>query len=262
MIEFVSSPRETARFGLRIGRATVARVEAEEIISALERESTDVAILRLPGHAIGAVDELRRHGFAPIIADTLVRYEIDLLSRQPSAGGSQVVLRPATRSDAGLLESMTRQIFAGYVSHYNANPRFQPDKILDGYAEWATSHLDSADDAAGAWLVESNGEVVGFSCYRLDAETGVATGVLNGIVPGARGKGNYRAMLRRMLDHFAVLGARRFSIATQLHNVGVQRTWATEGLVLGDVSNTVHINLPREKEAVTEASNRQAESSR
>lgn len=259
MIDFVLSPRESARFGLRIGRATVDGVDAADLVAALERQPMDIAILRLPSRAIDAIDDLRRYALAPIIADTLVRYEIDLLSRKPSTKTSRVILRPATRADAGLLESMTREIFAGYMSHYHANPRFPPDKILDGYAEWATSHLDSADDGAGAWLVEADGDVVGFSCYRLDANTGVATGVLNGIVPAARGKGNYRAMLHSMLDQFAALGARRFSIATQLHNVAVQRTWVTEGLTLNDVSNTVHINLPYMAESVPEGHDRRAE---
>jgi predicted acetyltransferase len=137
---------------------------------------------------------------------------------------------------------MTREIFAGYATHYHANPLFAPDKILDGYAEWAASHSDQID-GTGAWIVERDKNIVGFSCYRVDTQQGLAVGVLNGILPGARGRGNYRAMLRAMLDHFTALGVRRFSIATQLHNVAVQRTWVSEGLTLGDVSNTVHINM-------------------
>jgi hypothetical protein len=243
MIEFVLSPRETARFGLRVGRATVESVDAEELVAALAREAMDVAILRLPSQAIASLDGLSRRGFDTIIADTLVTYEIALAHRAPSADRAQVTLRPATRSDARLLESMTREIFEGYVTHYHANPLFAPDKILDGYAEWAAFHLDRSD-GRGAWIVERDGVRVGFSCYRVDAQESLAIGVLNGILPGARGRGNYRAMLRAMLDDFTALGVRRFSIATQLHNVAVQRTWVSEGMTLRDSSNTVHINVP------------------
>lgn len=242
MIEFVPSPRESARFGLRIGRATIDRVDAEEIASALRRDPLDFAILRFPQRAIDVLDGLRSHGFHPIVADTLVSYEGALEARKPSRSHPEVTLRPATHSDARLLESMTREIFDGYVTHYHANPLFPPDKILDGYTEWATSHVDQID-GAGAWIVERDGDVVGFSCYRVNAKDSLAIGVLNGILPSARRRGNYRAMLRGMLDQFAVLGLRRFSIATQIHNIAVQRTWATEGLTLRDVSNTVHINM-------------------
>lgn len=252
MIEFVPSPRESARFGLRIGRASVDTIDAADLVSALEREPLDVAILRVPSRAIEGLDDLGRYGLSLIIADTLVRYEIDLRSRDASANASGVVLRPATRNDSRLLESTTRETFAGYISHYHANPRFPPNKILDGYAEWATTHLDPDDDHTGAWIIERDGGTVGFSCYRLDTKDSLAVGVLNGIVPRARGKGNYRAMLRRMLDHFARLGIRRFSIATQAHNVAVQRTWTSEGLVLCDVNNTVHINMARPARAITE----------
>jgi GNAT superfamily N-acetyltransferase len=240
MIDFKPSPKESARFGLRIGRATVEEADAEDIVSALEREPWDVAILRLPSRAIDVLDDLRRHGLAAIVADTLVTYEISLESRRPSECPG-VTLREAAGADRPLLESMSREIFEGYVSHYHANPLFPPDRILDGYGEWAASHLDELD-GAGAWIVETDGKVVGFSCYRIDTEHGIAVGVLNGIRPAARGRGNYRAMLRAMLDHFARLGLSRFSITTQAHNLAVQRTWMREGLTLHHVVTTVHIN--------------------
>jgi GNAT superfamily N-acetyltransferase len=244
MIEFHLSPRESARFGLRIGRATIDRVDEVGLALALRRNPLDFAILRLPSCAIDALDALRRYGFNPIIADTLVSYEVALESPRSSESRSEVIFRPATRDDAQLLESMTREIFDGYVTHYHANPLFAPDKILDGYAEWAASHLDQID-GAGAWIVEHDNEIVGFSCYRIVAKDSLAIGVLNGILPRARGRGNYRAMLRGMLEHFAALGLQRFSIATQIQNSAVQRTWTKEGLTLREVSNTVHIHVLR-----------------
>jgi predicted acetyltransferase len=119
--------------------------------------------------------------------------------------------------------------------------------ILDGYAEWASSHLNVDDDSALAWLVEADGDVVGFSCCRVDRSTGLAIGTLNGILPRARGRGVYRGMFRTMLRHFAEIGMRRFAIATQIHNVAVQRVWASDGLSLQSTSNTVHINAMRGK---------------
>jgi hypothetical protein len=250
MMVFRHSPLETARFGLRICRASIDVVDAADLIAALQRDRVDVAILRLPAGAIGTLDGLRRHGFVPIVADTLVRYEIDLRARKSVAHhGDSLTLRAATPGDAGLLESLTREIFSGYVSHYNANPLFAPEKILDGYVEWASSHVQGGDDTTGAWLVEAAEETVGFSCYRLDRTGGLAVGVLNGVLPAVRGRGIYRGMFRRMLTQFVESGIRRFAIATQIQNIAVQRTWTAEGLSLQSAVNTVHINALRGRAA-------------
>jgi GNAT superfamily N-acetyltransferase len=237
------SPLESARFGLRVFRASVDAIDAEQIADEIERERIDVAILRLPASAIASADALARHGFAPILADTQVIYGTGLDTYAHPPADPSVTLQPATRDDAALLDRMARAIFADYESHYHANPLFACDKILDGYAEWAARHV-GADDGSAAWLVERDGEVAGFSCYRIDAD-GTAIGVLNGVLPAARGRGIYRGMLHRMLEHFAAMGARRFEIATQTHNAIVQRAWAQSGLSLLAKYNTLHVNAVR-----------------
>ncbi|HSS05646.1 MAG TPA: GNAT family N-acetyltransferase [Rhodanobacteraceae bacterium] len=235
------SRAESARFGLRVFRAELDAVDAGVLVEALKRDRVDVAILRLPADAIASINELREYGFAPIVADTIVRYDIDLPA--PRADLDEAVsLRDATPADAPLLESLAREIFAGYVTHYHANPLFPASKILDGYGEWAASHVSSERAGSAAWLVEMCGEIAGFSCYRLDTERAEAFGVLNGVLPSMRRQGVYRAMLRRMFRDFAVRGMGHFAIATQVQNVSVQRIWAAEGLSLRRTDNTVHIN--------------------
>jgi GNAT superfamily N-acetyltransferase len=156
---------------------------------------------------------------------------------------ASIGLRPATREDALLIERMAHSIFADYRTHYHANPLFAHDRILEGYAEWAARHVD-ADDGSAAWVVEHNGDVAGFSGYRIDAD-GTAIGVLNGVLPAARGRGVYRGMLQGMLVRFAEMGLSRFEIATQTHNGIVTRVWVEEGLELRAESNTVHVNALR-----------------
>lgn len=234
------SPLESARFGLRVFRASVDAIDADRIANEIDRERIDVAILRLPASSIGSADALARHGFAPIVADTQVVYGTELDEYAHPATDPSIALRPATRGDAALLERMAREIFADYESHYTANPLFARDKILDGYAEWAARHVD-AHDGSAAWLVERDGDLAGFSCYRIDPD-GTAIGVLNGVLPTARGRGTYRGMLRRMLEHFAGIGLARFEIATQTHNDIVQRVWIESGLSLYVKYNTLHVN--------------------
>jgi len=240
------SPLESARFGLRVFRASVDAIDAERIAGEIERERVDVAIVRLPASAIGSADELARHGFTPIVADAQVVYgtELDAYAHPPA--DPSIALRPATRDDAALLERMARAIFADYESHYHANPLFARDGILDGYAEWAARHVE-ADDGSAAWLVERDGVLAGFSCYRIDPY-GIAIGVLNGVLPAARGRGVYRGMLHRMLERFATEGVRRFEIATQTHNTIVQLVWVESGLSLRAKYNTLHVNALRASE--------------
>ena len=91
-------------------------------------------------------------------------------------------------------------------------------------------------------LAEAKGEVTGFSCYRIDDATGLAIGVLNGVLPDFRGRGIYHSMLRRMLRDFGSRGLKRFAIATQAQNVAVQRIWVGERLALLGTYNTIHVN--------------------
>ena len=170
-----------------------------------------------------------------------MRYDIALPAPRAESDDA-VTLRDATPADAALLESLAREIFAGYVTHYHANPLFPSSRILDGYGEWAASHVGGERTGSAAWLIEMRGEIAGFSCYRLDTARAEAFGILNGVLPSMRGQGIYRAMLLRMLQDFAARGMRRFSIATQVQNVSVQRIWAAEGLSLRRADNTVHIN--------------------
>jgi len=251
---FRESPTESARFGLRVFRAEASAIDAEALVDALARERVDIAIVRIPAHALGSLQTLRVRGLVPIVADTIVRYETSL-PITPLVLDESVTFRPATARDAERLETLAREIFDGYVSHYHANPLFPAAKIADGYGEWAASHVRGGRAGTIAWLVESHGEVAGFSCCRVDEATGLAIGVLNGVLPAFRGRGVYRGMLRRMLHDFGARGLKRFAIATQVQNVAVQRIWVAEGLALTRTDNTVHINamLGRAQAATSEA---------
>ena len=241
MTDLRFSPYESARFGLRVFRAEAERVNADALVAALRRERVDVAILRLPAESIASLQSLRAYDLAPIVADTIVGYEGDLTDARNDVDET-VVLRDATPADRAQIELLARDVFAGYVTHYHANPLFAPTQILDGYAEWAARHTRENRTGESAWIVESNGEVAGFSCYRIDRAAGVAIGVLNGVLPAFRRRGVYRRMLGRMLHAFAAQGLRRFVIATQVQNVAVQRIWVSQGLSLRRADNTVHVN--------------------
>jgi len=237
------SPYETARFGLRIFRASPASADAPALIEELRREHVDIAILRVPAGAHELVETISAAGMPSIVADTLVHYAVDLRARAGAASESASLrLRRANERDAANLVSMVRQIFAGYPTHYHANPLFDPERILDGYAEWAVRHTEPNELGRLAWIIDVDGQDVGFSCVEVAADRSTARGVLNGVLPDHRGRGIYRDMLRAMLARFAADGVQRFVISTQAHNAAVQRVWISEQLAFERNESTVHVN--------------------
>ncbi|MGH8173156.1 MAG: GNAT family N-acetyltransferase [Rhodanobacteraceae bacterium] len=237
------SPFETARFDLRISRGTPTLADAPALIDELRRERVDVAILRVREGARELAQEISSAGMPAIVADALVHYAVDLPAPESAnPAGPRVRLRRADARDAANLVAMVRRIFSGYPTHYHANPLFDPERILDGYAEWAVRHAERNDDGRLAWIVEVDGEAVGFSCVEIAHDDSTARGVLNGILPDWRGRGIYRAMLRAMLARFSDEGVKRFVISTQVHNTAVQRVWISEGFTLERNENTVHVN--------------------
>ena len=237
------SPYETARFGLRIFRGSPVSTDASALIEELRRERVDVAILRVPAAAHELAETISAAGMPSIVADALVHYAADLSARSSEVSdGASLRLRRANGRDAASLVSMVRQIFAGYPTHYHANPLFDPERILDGYAEWAVRHTEPNEEGRLAWIIEVDGQDAGFSCVEVVPDGSTARGVLNGVLPDHRGRGIYRDILRAMLARFAADGVKRFAISTQAHNTAVQRVWLSEQLAFERNESTVHVN--------------------
>jgi ribosomal protein S18 acetylase RimI-like enzyme len=237
------SPYETARFGLRIFRGSPVFADASALIEELRRERVDIAILRVPTHSLELAETISAAGMPSIVADTLMHYGVDLHARAGGASESASLrLRRANGRDAASLVSMVRQIFAGYPTHYHANPLFDPERVLDGYAEWAVRHTEPNEEGRLAWIIDIDGKAAGFSCVEVAPDGSTVRGVLNGVLPDQRGRGIYRDMLRAMLARFASDGIERFVISTQAHNTVVQRVWISEQLAFERNESTVHIN--------------------
>ncbi|MFC4820775.1 GNAT family N-acetyltransferase [Dokdonella ginsengisoli] len=230
------SPLDSARFGRRVYRAALRTIDAPALADELRRQRVDTLILRVPAEAVGGVATLHEVGLHPIVADTHVEYEVSL--DMAAIAPSSIALCEVAAGDSEALRAVARSVFDGYSSHYNANPLLPAAAIADGYADWAArfSHAPQTP----TWFVKSRGEIAGFSCCRVDGDQ--ARGVLNGILPAARGAGHYRAMLHAMLERFRAANLRTFVIATQVHNIAVQRVWAEAGLRLKHAENTIHVN--------------------
>jgi GNAT superfamily N-acetyltransferase len=236
------SESESRRFALKLGRAGAAAVaEPTRLRDEIIDGAWDALILRIPcgGERIAA--QLRELGLEPSQADTLVTWQADLQSipmpaPEAPAGCS---LRPARAADTDAITALVHSVFARYPNHYAANPLLDPALALEGYVEWALSHVDHPDRLC--WLAMVGNEVAALACSSHAPAAGEAVGVLHGVDPRFGGRGIYRWLIETSLQHYRKIGYRVFSIATQVGNQSVQRVWGRLGLELAKAEATFHL---------------------
>ncbi|WHZ19738.1 MAG: hypothetical protein OJF55_001887 [Rhodanobacteraceae bacterium] len=235
-----AAPLESARFGLRVYRATLPDLDPDTLFEEMVAKRVDLAIIRKPVRTPSGFHPIETRGLYPIHADTLVSYECPLSEYEPRA-----VLNPNLRIEeaqpqdrAGIL-ALIQTVFAEYPNHYRANPLLSANAIVAGYAEWALSHLDGADRIA--WVARIDGQIAALACSAFDRR-GRCQGVLHGVHPDFSGRGIYTDLIRHTQHYFRERGYRKLAIQTQVGNLPVQRVWAREGFTFSEVYDTFHIN--------------------
>jgi acyl dehydratase/GNAT superfamily N-acetyltransferase len=227
---------------MRVFRGKGDAFHEREFFDALVADQVDVAIVRTPA-GTGGWPRLARYGLQPIHADTLVYYDVDLGAYEPRAlRNGDLVFSEARESDREVLAELVRTTFDGYVSHYHANPLFDPSKVLAGYIEWATGFI--AADAPGrtTWVARRDGAIVAFACCSHDDATLQCEGVLYGVHPAHAGGGLYGDLIRQTQAAFRARGFRRMTVSTQVWNYAVQKVWSREGFALTHAFDTWHVN--------------------
>lgn len=225
---------DSDRFGYRIHRMRTSELDTRATEAALRASDCDIAIIRVPASTAG-MDRLR---YPVLHADTLVYYVVDLTKHRPvDVRNGHLEFRPATEADRPRLGALIASTFAGYTSHYHANPHLPPDKILAGYEEWAGGFLDDPDQEVS--LVLDGDEVVAFAAWELRGEE--AEGVLYGVSPTSSGGGLYGDLIRHTQREALEAGATRMLVSTQVQNFAVQKVWAREGFHMFQAWDTYHV---------------------
>lgn len=232
----VASPSEGRRFGLRAGRVEADDIDAGALQAAVLEGAWDWLVLRLPCGRERSIEGLRLLGLEPQQTDTLMTWSIAL--DQCEVAMPSLAIEPAKPDDAPAISALVRQVFERYPNHYTANPLLDSQRALEGYVEWALSHIDHPQRLC--WVVRSEQGIAALSCSQHD-ETGVATGVLHGVHPAQAGRGLYRGLIEASLAHYRDAGCRRFRISTQAGNHTVQNLWARLGLGIEASRSTVHL---------------------
>jgi len=235
------APLESARFDLRIFRADMQSLDVETLVSELIKDRVDVAILRLPARAASEIGKIAAYGLRPIHADTLAIYECCLQDREPKTlKNPPTLIQPAEPSDGPAIIDLIKAVFANYPNHYHANPLLDPKGALDGYCEWAMSHLHGSDRIA--WVTRIGDRIAAIACSSFDHRQKICQGVLHGVHPDFSGNGYYTDLIRYTQHHFRNLGYRILKIATQIGNLPVQQVWGRENFSVSEVFDTFHVN--------------------
>lgn len=234
------SEKESSRFRKRIFRCSADGFKSSKIKDSLIKNDVDVLILRLPSSSIDDHFKLKNTGFPYLHVDTLVCYQASLRRHEINATRNDIELEILTESKRDKLKKLIPIIFDSYKNHYYSNPIFEPDKIKEGYVEWAESYIASEDKIS--WLVRVDGELAGFATCSYDEESNECEGVLYGVLPEFSGRGVYSDIIRLTQSYFKEKDFSHMWVSTQIQNYAVQKVWLREGFCLKKSYETYHVN--------------------
>lgn len=228
------------RFNLRIFRGSADKLEPQNLLRIIEDECVDVAILRVPTSEQHTFSQLSLLPFPVLIADTIVRFDIDLRhSPAQPLRNAHIISRRATEADRAVLEELIDISFKDYRTHYHSNPLFDPQLVLEGYKEWALSCLAPGDKRV-CFLFYAGEQAVAYTTNELHDTYG--EGIIFGARPNIPSRGLYGDLVRHTKQYVQDHGIHKIRAVTQVQNHGVQRVWVREGFSPAHSYCTIHIN--------------------
>lgn len=237
------SPLDEARFGFATLKGTLTQAdEVDLLLARMQSEDCRLALVRCPCAGLALAQRLEAAG--ALLCDSLVYYRrppADAESRSAHPPTDGIAIRTASGADAASVSAVARLAFAGYLSHYRADPQLPSASVDAIYPDWAERLCHSDDADTRVLAAAADGRIVGFAAYRRDRAAGLLDIVLNAVLPDWRRRGIYRRLLRAVLAaarHEAPAGV---LISTQIHNLAVQRAWVSEGFLPEACWYTFHL---------------------
>jgi ribosomal protein S18 acetylase RimI-like enzyme len=150
-----------------------------------------------------------------------------------------VTLRPYRTDDLEILRRLTVEAFSGVTLEQNIEAALGP---LNGHDwRWRKSrHLDAdvAAHAAGIFVAEADGRVVGYISTRVDHESGQGRIPNLAVAAEVRGLGLGRRLIEHALEYFRREGLAYAMIETMAQNEIGQHLYPACGFV--EVARQVH----------------------
>jgi len=148
-------------------------------------------------------------------------------------------IRPFQSGDLARLKSLTIEGFIGVSIDHGIEEQF--GQIHGHDWRWRKArHIedDVRRDAAGVFVAEENGEVVGYVTTWLDQEGGIGNIPNLAVAASHRNQGLGRKLLEHALDHFRAAGLTHAKIETLAQNAIGNHLYPSLGFV--EVARQVH----------------------
>ena len=242
--EIISSQLDSERFSIGISRLSIgseSEISDDEVVAICENMDRGILILRAPSSRVKLGASLRdSRRIRAFQADTLVYFTMELkgISLQ-SPRSTELRIREALSEDLPKIEALSAAAFTNYPSHYSSNKRFAPEKVIDGYVEWAKNCVTSPD--CNVMVATRDNIVCGFiatSVGRDDAEI-----ILNAVDPHFQQQGIYSYLLQAVCLQLKDLGMSSVTISSQITNIRVINAWIKQGFKFSHALNTFHVEL-------------------
>ncbi len=223
---------DSAFFGLRIGRVTRERLDAESgrVVAAWAVEqNVDCLYFEADPSDPGTVRAAENLGFR--LMD--VRLTLSRAVGPVEDLSGRAAIRPSVPSDAGALRSIAGTAFLD--TRFAVDPGFA-GRAPELYQTWVTRSLDGWADSV--WVAEVEGEPAGFlTCHR--GEPGGRIGLV-GVDPRFRRHGVGTDLVRKALTWFAGIGSPTVRVTTQGLNAEAQRMYQRCGFVTESLRLVYH----------------------
>jgi len=148
-------------------------------------------------------------------------------------------IRPYRPTDLPHLKSLTIEGFVGVSIDHGIEEQFGTIKGHDW--RWRKSRhieVDVARDAAGVFVAEEDGQVVGYVTTWKDAEAGIGNIPNLAVAASHRNRGLGRTLLEHALAHFRSAGLTHAKIETLAQNAIGNHLYPSLGFV--EVARQVH----------------------
>ncbi len=148
-------------------------------------------------------------------------------------------IRPYQPSDLEHLKCLTTDGFVGVSIDHAIEERFGPIKGHDW--RWRKArHIDDdvGRDAAGVFVAEENGQIVGYITTWQDREAGIGHIPNLAVAASYRNQGLGRTLIEHALNHFRAAGLTHAKIETLAQNAIGNHLYPSLGFV--EVARQVH----------------------
>lgn len=221
------------RFGIVTARVNnTAASDLDDIDAFCRKNAVQMLVARCGAGDLAAAQAMEGRGY--LLMDTLVYCAFDFARKPlPSPGAHPV--RGFRAGEEAEVRQVALAAFAGYKGgHYHSDPRLDPAKCDEVYADWAFNVCTSKAAAEEVLVNGQAGAIAGFISYQKDGNI-----PLNAVHPQHQRKGIYASLLAAALHGIAKI-APRAVISTQLNNTPVQKVWARLGFEPDHAVYTFH----------------------